>query len=975
MKSKLLSKASIALSVAWLFSAQCFAQNNLTKNSANRVSSQATDSWFSNAQTYLEKSSAFFQKHQNKFIAVSDHEKLSFKIDGGTMEVKSLNGENITQSSIKLQNLNSKSVEKNILSSFIQKDNYIKYSYPDYSIEYINGASGLRQNFIINERPSGNEDLSVTLKTTGDLTPRVLNEKTLALYSADGKIALQYDGLAAWDANDKKLSAAMVSNGANSFKIVVNDKDAVYPVTIDPLTHNAEWQGSANGVLPALLTNLQLQIDALYGYKVTGLGDVNGDGYDDVAISAPAAIDIVAGNTILGAGAVFVYFGSAAGLPAAPSRTLRSSTPVANALFGLSVAAGNVTGDGKADIIVGAPAESYTTSVSGLPASATVTAGKVYVFNGQTISGARPYTSASLFLNGSVYFSNGIAGLLAANGNINALFGFSVAATEDMNNDGLGEIVIGAPGYANAALVNVRTGAAFVYMSNDIATNTPTRLTAPTTLSIPGLLDLGGLLFGFSVDGAGDYNKDGRPDVIVGAPAGLNLAPNSFLGGSAYIYTGTGSGVNTTQSVQLTSSTGLTGSVANLFGFSVKGMKNAAGIRNGNIIVAAPVSSVLTNVVNGLRLKAGSLNIFTAKLNPAANETPVQSLTSPRADAGILAGVLSGLNLEVSLLFGASMDNIQDADCDGFGDLVVGEPLSTGVGLVGVNAVGGAAYIFRGKPDGTYNTMPYWTLENDVTLDAGINAGSLLGYTVAGIGQTRGSGNGYRILIGAPGGALDYSTGVLNLGNTLGTTFNFAAGNNGLGKSYTYSFNNCSVVPVKLASFTATAKNCDAQLQWEMADKTGLSFTEAEQSPDGVHFSTVQKIIYNSDEARAMSISAAQKNMIAYYRLKFVQENGSITYSDVKKVRTACSNADVLQAYPTLFNNEVKVIFSAAVAKGNSVLMLLDVYGRRILSKNINVLAGDNPSVINGSLLAPGVYYVQITGENYKSETVKIVKQ
>jgi hypothetical protein len=976
MNSKFLL-AAITFVCSYLFPQQINAQTTTEKDAALRASAQATDSWFSNAQKFLDQDACSFKQYENRYIAVSGQEKLRFEITGNDLNIAPLTG-NMFNSVLSLASIPGISIENSTAKhSVTQKDNYLRYDYDKYSIEYVSGKSGLRQNFIINEKPTDREQLMVNINVAGSLNPSVMNTGTMSLKAADGSTIIEYDQLVVWDANNNKLHAYMAQNGRSGFSIVVDDKNAVYPVTIDPLTHASEWSTSANGVLPALLTNLQLQVDAMYGYKVAGLGDVNGDGYDDVAVSAPAAVDLVGATTIVGAGAVFIYFGSSTGLPVTPSRTLRSPSPVTNALFGFSIAAGNVTGNSKKDIIIGSPADTYTSPASGLPSSATVTAGKVFIFDGQTITGAGPYTSLSVFLSGSLYFSNGVLGLLASNVNTNALFGFSVAATEDMNNDGLDEIVVGAPGYASAALVNVRTGAAFVYLSSNIASNTAIRLQAPATLSIPALpiIDLGGLLFGFSVDGAGDYNKDGRPDIVVGTPGGLNLGINGFLGGSAYLYTGTASSVNTTSTTSFTAAGGLTGSIANLFGYTVKGLKNAAGLRTGNIIIAAPVSSVLSNVLNGLKLKAGALNLFTAKASPGTDELPVQTLSSPRGDAGILAGILSGLNLDVSLLFGTAVDNVQDVDCDGFGDIIVGEPLSTGVGLIGVDAVGGSAYIFRGKPDGTYFTTPYWSLENDVSLDAGINAGSLLGFSVAGIGQIRGNGNGYRILVGAPGGALDFSTGALNLGNTLGTTFDFVAGNNGLGKSYTYNFSNCSVVAVRLASFNAAARNCDALLQWELATKDGLRSTEIEQSPDGIHFSVMTKMENTDNTITAYQKTVAQKNMVTYYRLKFVQDNGSVYYSDIRKVRTTCGNADVLQAYPTLFTNEVKVIYTASAARGNAAVTLTDVYGRRIFTKNINVTAGDNQALISGAALASGVYYVQLIGDTYRSETVKIIKQ
>jgi hypothetical protein len=87
------------------------------------------------------------------------------------------------------------------------------------------------------------------------------------------------------------------------------------------------------------------------GYNVAGAGDVNGDGYADVIVGAPL---YSAGQG--SEGAAFVFLGSAVGIangnPATAAARLESNQ--AGALMGYSVAgAGDVNGDGYADVIVG----------------------------------------------------------------------------------------------------------------------------------------------------------------------------------------------------------------------------------------------------------------------------------------------------------------------------------------------------------------------------------------------------------------------------------------------------------------------------------------------------------------------------------------------------------------------------------------------------------------------------------------------
>ncbi|MBU0705016.1 MAG: integrin alpha, partial [Chloroflexi bacterium] len=85
------------------------------------------------------------------------------------------------------------------------------------------------------------------------------------------------------------------------------------------------------------------------GYSVGTAGDVNGDGYDDVIVGAPLYID-----NVERVGAAFVFYGSDTGLSTTPALTITGGQK--GSRFGASVgAAGDVNGDGYADVIVGAP--------------------------------------------------------------------------------------------------------------------------------------------------------------------------------------------------------------------------------------------------------------------------------------------------------------------------------------------------------------------------------------------------------------------------------------------------------------------------------------------------------------------------------------------------------------------------------------------------------------------------------------------
>ncbi len=978
-----------------------------------------TKDWFASAVGNLEfRANDFKYNEKDKFFyATNSSHRLQFRVAPSGYTVYGLANPEASWH-VQFRLLDKKADLSRPVTSQGSK---IVYHYQGADVEYLHSANGLRQNFIIRNKVAGAGQLVVKLKvhTSLEATDNGQNKVSFHLPGDRSAVKLVYDDLHVWDANHTVLPARMVYNKKTSvISLVVDDKNAVYPVTIDPLNHTEEWRTSADGIVPALLSNLQLQVHSLYGFTVAGLGDVNNDGFDDVAISAPGLADIIAGSgSLASVGAVFIYFGSSAGLPTQPSLFLQPNTLIAGSLFGYSVTAGDVTGDGINDILIGAPLDGLTLDIgSGNFINGKV--GKVYIYQGGSLSGTNPTPLLSVSLTTSQ--------LNATNIQINPLFGFSLAVADDLNGDGKGEIVVGAPTYArlNGASY-VRTGGAFVFLSNAANTFSTVRSLTPPTGSVLGLhsavgalvqaipitggalwlvagpllqpvLDgqIEGLLFGFSVDGVGDFNNDGTKDVVVGAPAGVNLGSltsglsldglvanllsGQVLGGSAYIFSGTGvpaTGISTTAAARLQAqTTGLLSNTANLFGYHVKGVRYTYGGRSGNVLVGAPAGSVITDLTN-LKVKAGQLHVFLRKTGSFSNPVAAnQVLSSPRANT--ITSILTGQTLNLTLLYASSFDVLLDANCDGYADLVVGEPLSTAVGLINTDVVGGAAYIYYGNSSGTYATSPAWSLVSEVSPTLGVNATAMIGRSVANAGYTMGTNRPSRALIGGASNSLDFGAGLLNLGNTLGTLTSFAFDENGVGKAYTFASATCNItLPASLLSFTGEARNKTVELKWLSEYEENVNAYDLERSTDGLSFQPIAMVFARGEQRNNYQYLDRLPYMgTNFYRLKIKDNDGRFKYSDIVMVRfNEKIPGDITVAPNPVVSGPVKVKMTG-LDKGTYAMKLYNSAGQEVFSRQVTISQHDQIETINNTnALVPGIYWLNVYDKN-QSQRFKTVR-
>ncbi len=366
----------------------------------------------------------------------------------------------------------------------------------------------------------------------------------------------------------------------------------------------------ANFTLLNILTDPEFEVvqdqhfGGQLGNSLASIADLNGDGIADLIAGVSHHIADPNGEApAINAGEAFIFSGKDGRV----LFTLSDPTAEEEGKMGFAVAGlGDVDGDGVPDAIVGVPGKDIGDGEDGL-----ANVGLAYIFSGKTGLPIRTLNHPA-----------------AGGAEAGAAFGSAIANAGDIDQDGVSDVLIGAPGEGHAFVFSGKTGSLLF------------TIVSPATAGLPS--------FGAAVAGGKDFNRDGKPDFVIGAPL------QEGLRGAAYVFNGSNGRLLRTLLPAV-------GQRFAKFGAALCVSDDFTGDHRPDIAVGAPGQNV-----NGL-LQAGAVTLFEGRHGRIFNTL---TSDSPQTNASFGAGVTTG-----------------DFNADGLSTVVTGTPnqggnIDSGTGVV-----------------------------------------------------------------------------------------------------------------------------------------------------------------------------------------------------------------------------------------------------------------------------------------------------
>jgi hypothetical protein len=384
-----------------------------------------------------------------------------------------------------------------------------------------------------------------------------------------------------------------------------------------------------------------------FGGGLINAGDLNGDGYDDLVAADPGLTNL-AGQ--LEAGQVGVHLGGPQGPSASPAWVAQGGNTQAD--FGTSISIGDLNGDGRPDLAVGA---------RGAPIHQTQAAGRVYVYYG---------------LPSAPWFEDVVGEEVFDPIDARAECGNRVSLDGDVNGDGLADLIFSCPeaGSTSSTVGDEGRVHAFYGSASGLGSSPDWSQTADTWEDE----------FGAGLAVLPDINGDGCDELLIGAED--DNAGAGVDAGSVELYLGSIWGLESAYEMRWEGS-----AESSRLGTHVTPAGDVNGDGYEDLLIASGTHTEDFTEEGKAGLYLGGVRGF--------HPTPAREWLGGQNFAQVSYKVTAA---------GAGNAGLHGADLDGDG---YSDPVIGIQGYSGLAAAGGRVLVFRGGPRGGLDLEPFLVLD------------------------------------------------------------------------------------------------------------------------------------------------------------------------------------------------------------------------------------------------------------------------
>jgi hypothetical protein len=187
---------------------------------------------------------------------------------------------------------------------------------------------------------------------------------------------------------------------------------------------------------------------------------------------------------------------------------------------------------------------------------------------------------------------------------------------------------------------------------------------------------------------------------------------------------------------------------------------------------------------------------------------------------------------------------------------------------------------------------------------------------------------------------------------------------------------NAAVTPVRFISVAAARAGGGIAINWTVAEETDVNHYDIEKSFDGVNFDVIGSVKYKEvttlvNKYNFTDVAGSNTDKV-YYRIRQVDHNLFYTLSSIVMVKMAPDK--ILQIWPNPATDQVTVNITVNNSQATYIEML-DLTGSKLLTKQVNLVAGANSVLIkNLNSFSPGVYLFKIVADGETTMQKIVIK-